>query len=115
MTLKAKHEALKELDKNRPNKEVVIQFNFPGETLATWKKKNLQSFSKFITETIKSQSGNIWKYQLCIAEVVYNIPISGPIILERALEKPIQNHFRKAGISSKSPESAMNEDDDPFK
>ena len=79
------------------------------------KKKNLQSFSKFITETTKSQSGNIWKYQLCIAEVVYNIPINGPIILERALEKPIQNHFRKAGISSKSPESAMNEDDDPFK
>ena len=35
VTLKAKHEALKELDKNRPNKEVVIQFNVPGETLTT--------------------------------------------------------------------------------
>ena len=30
MTLKTKYEALKELDKNRPNKDVVTQLNFPG-------------------------------------------------------------------------------------
>ena len=42
------------------------------------------------------------------------IPVNGPILLERALEKTIKNHFRKAGISSKSQESAMHEDDDPF-
>ena len=30
MILKTKYEALKEFDKNRPNKEVAIQFNLPG-------------------------------------------------------------------------------------
>ena len=39
MTLKTKYEALKELDKNRSNKEVMIQFNVSGSTLAAWKKK----------------------------------------------------------------------------
>ena len=36
VTLKVTYEALKELDKNRPNKEVAIQFNVDGSTLATW-------------------------------------------------------------------------------
>ena len=61
-TLKTKYEALKELDKNRPNKEVALQFNVPGSTLLLLgkkKQKNLPSFSKFITEMTKSQSGNI--------------------------------------------------------
>ena len=35
VTLNAKYEALKELDKNAPNKEVVIQFNVPRSTPAT--------------------------------------------------------------------------------
>ena len=35
-TLKTKYEELKELDKNRPNKEVAIQFNVSRSTLSTW-------------------------------------------------------------------------------
>ena len=35
VTLKTKHESLKELDKNIPNKEVAIQFNALGFTPAT--------------------------------------------------------------------------------
>ena len=35
VTLKTKYEALKELDKNRSIKEVTIQFDVPGSTLAT--------------------------------------------------------------------------------
>ena len=35
VTLKTKYEALKDIDKNRPNKEVVIQFNVPESTLLT--------------------------------------------------------------------------------
>ena len=35
VTSKTKYEALKELDKNRPNKEVAIQFNVPESTLLT--------------------------------------------------------------------------------
>ena len=43
VTLKVKYEALKELEKGRPNKGVANQFSIPGSTLATWKKdrKNL--------------------------------------------------------------------------
>ena len=37
-TLKTKYEALKELDKNRRNKEVAIQFNVYEITLAISKK-----------------------------------------------------------------------------
>ena len=36
VTLKTKYEALKEIDENRPNKEVAIQFNVPRSTLSTW-------------------------------------------------------------------------------
>ena len=40
VTLKTKYESLKQLDKNRPNKEVAIQLNVLGHTPATWKKKS---------------------------------------------------------------------------
>ena len=43
VTLKIKYEAIKELDKNRPNKGVANQFNLPGITLAIWK-KNKEKF-----------------------------------------------------------------------
>ena len=36
VTSKTKYEALKVFDKNRPNKEVAIQFNVPKSTLSTW-------------------------------------------------------------------------------
>ena len=36
VTLNTKYETMKEFDKNRPSKEVAIQFNVPGSTLATW-------------------------------------------------------------------------------
>ena len=35
VTLKTRYEALKEFDKNRPNKEAAIQFNDPRKTLST--------------------------------------------------------------------------------
>ena len=52
-------------DKNRPNKEVAIQFNLPGNKIATWKKqgKNISSFLKFIAEMTKSRCGTIRKDQ----------------------------------------------------
>ena len=42
VTLKVKYEALKELEKGRPNKDAANQFGIPGSTLATWKKKSLK-------------------------------------------------------------------------
>ena len=38
VTLKVKYEALKGLEKGRPNKDVANQFSIPGSILATWKK-----------------------------------------------------------------------------
>ena len=49
-TLKAKHEALKERDKNRPNKEVTIQFNDPKSTLATWYQPIPLSVEEIVSE-----------------------------------------------------------------
>ena len=42
VTSKVKYEALKELEKGRPNKDAANQFGIPGSTLATWKKKSLK-------------------------------------------------------------------------
>ena len=36
VTFEPKYETLKELDKNRPKKEVAIQFNAPESTRAIW-------------------------------------------------------------------------------
>ena len=47
VTLKVKYEALKELEKGRPNKDVANQFSIPGGTLATWKKNNKNIFEDF--------------------------------------------------------------------
>ena len=38
VTLKTKYEVLKELNKNKPKKEVATQFNVPGSKLAAWRK-----------------------------------------------------------------------------
>ena len=47
MTLKVKYEALKELEKGRPNKDIAKQFNIPGSTLTTWKKNKEKIFEAF--------------------------------------------------------------------
>ena len=47
VTLKVKYEALKELEKGRPNKDVANQFGIPGSTLATWKKSKEKIFDAF--------------------------------------------------------------------
>ena len=41
---KVKYEALKELEKGRPNKDAANQFDILGSTVATWKKKSLKLF-----------------------------------------------------------------------
>ena len=47
VTLKVKYEALKELEKSRPNKDVANQFSIPSSTLATWKKNKEKSLKFF--------------------------------------------------------------------
>ena len=45
--LKVKYEALKELEKSRPNEDVANQFSIPGSTLATWKNNKKKSLKLF--------------------------------------------------------------------
>ena len=44
VTLKTEYEALKVFNKNRPNKEVVIQFSVSRSTLSTWNQPILPMF-----------------------------------------------------------------------
>ena len=46
VTLKSKYEALEEFDKNRPNREAIIQFNVPRSTLST-RNQPISTISKF--------------------------------------------------------------------
>ena len=45
--LKVKYEALKELEKSRPNEDVANQFSIPGSTIATWKNNKEKIFEAF--------------------------------------------------------------------
>ena len=65
MTLKTKYEALKELDKNRSNKEVVIQFNVSGSTLAAWKKKEK------IHQAFQNSSVSKWEHLFILLYFIY--------------------------------------------
>ena len=84
--------SIKKLEKGRPDEDAANQFSIPGSTLATWKKKQrkkIWSFSKLIIETTKIENGNIQEVKWGYAEVVYinvcnNIPVSGPILVEKA-------------------------------
>ena len=55
VTLKVKYEALKELEKGRPNKGVANQFSIPGSTLATWKNNKEKIFEAFQNSSLKRQ------------------------------------------------------------
>ena len=57
VTLKVKCEALKELEKGRPNKTVANQFSIPGSTLATWKNNSNKKkiFEAFQNSSLKRQ------------------------------------------------------------
>ena len=53
MTLKVKYEALKELEKGRPNKDVANQFSIAGSTLANWKRNKEKIFEAFQNSSLK--------------------------------------------------------------
>ena len=95
VTLKVKYEALKELEKGRPNKDVANQFSIPGSTLATWKKNKEKIFEAFQNSSLKRQrvvkTGTYEKLNEALLKWFTsmrgnNIPINGPILLEKAHE-----------------------------
>ena len=63
VTLKAKYEPLKDLDKNRPNKEVAIRFNISASTLATWKKKKEKIYQAFQNSSLKRQRVKVGTFE----------------------------------------------------
>ena len=94
MTLIVKHEALKELEKGKPNKDVVNQFSIPGSTFATWKKNKEKIFEAFQNSSLKRQRVKTGTYEKLNEALLKwftsmrgnNIPINGPILLEKAHE-----------------------------
>ena len=95
VTLKVKYEALKELEKGRPNKGVANQFSIPGSTLATWKNNKEKIFEAFQNSSLKRQRVKTWIYEkLNVALLKWftsmrgsnYIPISGPILPQKAHE-----------------------------
>ena len=53
LTLKVKYEALKKLEKGRPNKDVANQSCILGGTLATWNKNKRKIFEDFQNSSLK--------------------------------------------------------------
>ena len=94
VTLKVKYEALKQLEKGRPNKGVENQFSIPGSTLATWKNNKEKIFEAFQNSSLKRQRVKTGTYKKLNEALLKwftsmrgkNIPINGPILLEKAHE-----------------------------
>ena len=94
VTLKVKYEALKQLEKGRPNKGVENQFSIPGSTLATWKNNKEKIFEAFQNSSLKRQRVKTGTYKKLNEALLKwftsmrgkNIPINGPILLEKARE-----------------------------
>ena len=100
--LEIKYEALKELEKGGPNKDVANQFYTPASTLATWKKnkKNIWRFSKFITETKRVKTGTYEKLTEALLKWFTsvcgnNISVNDPILLQKVIEKDINLSDKK--------------------
>ena len=85
VTLKVKYEALKEIEKGMPNKDSTNQFSISGSVLATWK-KNKENISEAFQNSYKKFNEALlkWFRSMC----GNNIPINGPILLEKAHEFP---------------------------
>ena len=94
VTLKVKYQALKELEKGKPKKDVSNQFSIPGSTLATWKNNKEKIFEAFQNSSLKQQRVKIGTSEKLNEGLLKwfpsmrdnNIPINGPILPEKALE-----------------------------
>ena len=91
VTLKVNYEALKKLEKGRLNKNVVNPFSIPGSTLATWKKSKEKIFEAFQNSSLKREREKTGTYEKLNEALLKwftsmrgnNIPINGPIFLEK--------------------------------
>ena len=94
VTLKVKYEALKELKKDRSNKDNANQVSISGSTLATQKKNKEKIFEAFQNSSLKRQRVKTGTYEKLNEALLKwftsmrgnNIPMNGPILLEKAHE-----------------------------
>ena len=92
VTLKEKYEALKDLEKGRQNKDLHKECGIPGSTLATWKKNKENMFDAFENSSLKRQRVKTGIHEKLSKALLKwftsmggnNIPINGPILLEKA-------------------------------
>lgn len=92
-TLKVKYEALLELEKGASNKAVADRFGIPKNTLSTWKKnkdKIMQAYhgghvaKRVKPETYELVNKALLKWFTTMRSE--NVPISGPILKEKACD-----------------------------
>ena len=94
VTLKIKYEALQELEKGKSAKEVAAKFNVPGSTLSTWKKNKEKIYDTFKTSSLSRQRVKVGAYENVNQALLKwftsmrenNIPINGPLLLEKSRE-----------------------------
>ncbi|XP_057299275.1 major centromere autoantigen B-like [Hydractinia symbiolongicarpus] len=82
---KIKYSALKELEKGTAPKDVAKAFTIPSSTLSTWKKIRKGLISKR-SKPEKSEDANKAVHKWLLVMRSENIPISGVILKEKALE-----------------------------
>lgn len=90
---KIKYSALKELEKGTAPKDVAKAYNVPSSTLSTWKKNKEKIFKQFNNGLISKRSKpekfedvNKAVHKWLLVMRSENIPISGTILKEKALE-----------------------------
>ena len=90
---KLKYKALKELEKGTTLKDVAAQFGVPISTLSTWKKNKEKIIEQYnggqLSKRVKPEkyehvNKSVYKWLLMLRSE--NIPISGPMLKEKALE-----------------------------
>ena len=91
-SMKNKYDALKELEKGVPQKEVILRFGVQKSTLSTWKRKKTKiekvyhaglGNKRMPLEKYKDLNKALMKWFLnCRSE---NIPLNGPLLKEKAI------------------------------
>ena len=92
VTLKIKHTPVKELENGASNKDVMKKFNIPGSPLSAWKMNKKKIFDSFENSSLKRQRVKKGAYEKLNEALLKwsksmrgnNIPINGPILLEKA-------------------------------
>ena len=101
--LEIKYKALLELKKGKSNKEVAKSFGVPANTLSTWKKSKDKVFEAFQKGSATTKRLKVDTYDQVSKAVLKwftrlrseNVPVSGVLIKEKALNFAKELNFEK--------------------